>query len=126
MDDAEDRMVSAAGPFYTTPALARWLDVPPQTLDDRVRNRQLLGLPSREGPLFYPAAQFLKDRTTVPGLEKVLDTLAVGVNDPWAWSLWLAGSTQGEGGPTGWQLLRRGDADTGLAAARSTADSWSH
>lgn len=79
-DDSEERRLAAAAPFYDATALARWLDIPSQDLEVRVRQRQLLGLPSREGLLFYPAAQFLEDGTAVPGLQEVLDTLAAGVD----------------------------------------------
>lgn len=121
MSDTEERMLQVAGPFYDTPGLVGWLGVTAQALDDCVHHRRLLGLPSMEGPLFYPTAQFLHDRTTVAGLKEALDILATGANDPWTWALWLAGSSGGEGSPTGWELLRRGDTAAVLGAARRTA-----
>jgi AcrR family transcriptional regulator len=112
------------GPFYPTTAVAKWLGITRQALDQRVRSRKMLGCPTADGgQRVYPVWQFTEDGQVISHLAAVLDTLHEGIDDPWTWATWLAAPVAGrfDGLPAYRWLAEGRDPEQVLLEARRTA-----
>jgi len=115
----------AAGPFYDTSGLGRWLGISRQAVHQRADRHAILGCPLEDGTTVYPVWQFLDTGATLPGLTEVLTVLSAGGDDPWMAALWLSAPNGQLDGATPAQWLRDGgDPAPVLAAARRTAAGW--
>jgi hypothetical protein len=117
------------GPFYTTRAVAKWLGISRQALDQRVKARKMLGCPTADGgQRVYPVWQFSDDGQPIPYLAEVLNTLHEGIDDPWTWATWLAAPVPSrfEGKPAYQWLVEGRDAESVLTQARRTAGRLAH
>lgn len=114
----------AAGPFYDTAGLARWLGISRQAIHQRAARHAILGCPLADDTAVYPAWQFLDNGATLPGLTTVLTALAGG-GDPWMAALWLGAPNDALDGatPADW-LSDGGDTAPVLEAARRVASGW--
>ncbi|CAN7354784.1 hypothetical protein LJR045_002055 [Microbacterium sp. LjRoot45] len=87
----------------------------------------LLALPTADGHTVYPSFQ-LDHGVIVEHLGDVLRTLHPGIDDPWAWALWLTGHpsspTPGFTPPSRVEQLRAGEGHAVLLAAEHTAHAW--
>lgn len=82
-------LAEVIGPCYSTDALcAEGISLEKQ--DRMVKDYQLLRLVSEDGIMAYPFWQF-KQGTLEPVefLPSILSELAKGIDDTWAWALWL-------------------------------------
>lgn len=77
------------GPFYDTAGVATWLGLTRQAVHHRAKVGQLLGCPTVEGRIVFPAWQFRDDGSPVEHLADVLTTLRAGAVSPWTIALWL-------------------------------------
>jgi hypothetical protein len=121
--------MSQLGPFYTTRAVRTWLGITRQALDQRVRDRKVLGCPTANGgQRVYPTWQFTSTGDTIPHLREVLDVLAAGIADPWTWTTWLATPVPGrfDGKPAYRWLAERDDPAAVLAQAQRIASRLAH
>ena len=109
------------GPFYDTDGVMHLLGgVSKQAVHDRVRRHRLLALRTGSGRLVYPAAQF-DQHGVVPGLGRVLDVLVPDDVEAWMVASWLTTRDPALDARTPLDVLRRGDVDEVVAAARQIA-----
>lgn len=115
----------AAGPFYDTAGLARWLGISRQAVHQRAARRAILGCPLADDTAVYPTWQFLDNGIPLPGLVDVLAALAEGSDDPWMAALWLRSPNDALDSVTPADWLRDGgDTAPVLDAARRVAAGW--
>lgn len=115
----------AAGPFYDTAGLARWLGISRQAVHQRAARHAILGCPLADDAAVYPTWQFLDNGATLPGLAEVVAVLADGDSDPWMAALWLRAPNDALDGATPADWLRDGgDTVPVLEAARRVAAGW--
>lgn len=120
------RAAEVIGPCYDTGGLTSWLNISKQAVGKRRRRYQLLGL-QQNGLWAYPAWQFQPNaKVVITGLQRVLEQLAAGTDDSWAWALWMSARLPGQlDGKAAWEWLRDGGpADDVLVLARHDAASW--
>lgn len=135
-DDVADPMVAefaptnalteVVGPVYDSAGVARRLCISSDAVAERADQHQLLGCPTAEGTVVFPAFQFAADDTVLPGLELVVATMAEGTADQWQVALWMCTSSEQLRGRTPSEALRRGRAEAVLALATQTAARWAH
>jgi len=135
-DDIADPMVAefaptnalaeAVGPFYDSAGVARRLSSSSDAVADRAGQHRLLACPTAEGTVVFPAFQFAADGTVLPGLERVVATMAEGTTDQWQVALWMCTPSEQLRGYTPSEELRRGHAEAVLALATQTAARWAH
>lgn len=120
-------MAEAIGPCYTTDSIARVLDHTVEQVDMLIEGCCLLALTTSDGHVVFPAFQLHNGRM-VRGLPPVLRMLRKGVDDPWAWALWLNSNPPiVEGIPPGTSRMAQlidGEVDVVFLAAYRTAKSW--
>jgi hypothetical protein len=87
-----------------------------QAITKRVKDGSLLAVPGPNGKRSYPTFQFTGEGTVVSGLKAVLD--AFPSRNPWMVLNFLVNPQDALGGGKPIDLLRAGDADAVVAAAR--------
>jgi hypothetical protein len=120
--DEGSEWAGVVGPVYSTTALCRWLGITRQALAGRVQRRTVLRLETDEHDMVYPGFQFNEAKESLPGLSRVLTTLALGTDDEWTWAAWL--NTPDDDGLTHAQRLRRGEVEQLLPVAAHDARAW--
>ena len=113
--DAKARLIEQNGGVFKTEQVAEYLGITPQAVNKRRALRQLVGLTFRKRGYVFPAWQFT-DRGTVPGLEQVLLTLAD--HDEWMQNVFFINPNTRLGGRRALDLLREGEIQEVLDAAR--------
>ncbi|GLU88065.1 MULTISPECIES: hypothetical protein [Agromyces] len=100
------------GPFYSRATLLRDLAIAEAELDARIERAEVLRL-ERGGREFFPAFQFLGDRSTVPGLRQLRVALnpALDPDVDWSVTLWLCVRRDEFDGANAVELLRGGAFD---------------
>lgn len=120
-------MPRIVGPCYTPASIARTLHRNTDQIQRMVEAGELLALTTADGHTVYPSFQ-LDHGVPVEHLGDVLRILRHGIDDPWAWALWLTGHpsspTPGFMPPSRVEQLRAGEAQTVLLAAEHTAYAW--
>jgi hypothetical protein len=112
------------GPFYDGPGLAARLRVSIDELAHLSNAREILCTPSADGADLYPSFQFGPAGEPLPELGQVLDALDPQRRDPWGAALWLrTGATRFEGLAAA-DLLRKGDVERVVAAAKRDHANW--
>ena len=113
--DAKARLIEQNGGVFKTEQVAEYLGITPQAVNKRRALRQLVGLTFRKRGHVFPAWQFT-DRGTVPGLEQVL--LALADHDEWMQNVFFINPNTRLGGRRALDLLREGEIQEVLDAAR--------
>ena len=113
--DAKARLIEQNGGVFKTEEVAEYLGITPQAVNKRRTLRQLAGLTFRKRGYVFPAWQFT-DRGTVPGLEQVL--LALADHDEWMQNVFFVNPNTRLGGRRPLDLLREGEKQEVLDAAR--------
>jgi len=94
---------------------------------DATQEFELLALETADQMLVFPVFQ-VRDGHAVPGLPPVLGALREGIDDPWAWALWLNSTPPVVEGiapeVSRIKQLIDGEFDRVLRAAERTASSW--
>lgn len=108
------------GPSLNTRQVAELLGVGTrQAVNDRVRRRRLLALPTREGDLAYPVFQFDDRGRPYPALGPVLEAFAASGLSPYTIGSWLVTAQGALDGVTPVDWLREGrDPERLVTAAR--------
>lgn len=119
-------LAEAVGPFYGSAGVARRLSISSDAVADRAGQHRLLGCPTAEGTVVFPVFQFAADGTVLPGLERVVATMAEGTADQWQVALWMCTPSEQLRGHTPSEALGRGHAEAVLALATQTAARWAH
>lgn len=112
------------GPFYDTAGLAAWLGMSRQLIHSQMKTGKILGLKTTEGELVYPAFQFGPAGERLPRLPEVLKILASQLDDPWGNAIWLNTPVKKFDNHSAAELLRGGQAEQVLTAARRDVDRW--
>lgn len=111
---------AAAGPFYDTAGLVRWLDVSRQRIHQLAKHGDILSVLTGDGKsTLYPAWQFGPQGELLPGLKQVVDVLKPALASSWTIASWLNADTEDSDSPA--SLLRAGELDSVLSEARETA-----
>lgn len=113
--DAKARLIEQNGGVFKTEQVAGYLGITPQAVNKRRALRQLVGLTFRKRGYVFPAWQFT-DRGTVPGLEQIL--LAIADHDEWMQNVFFINPNTRLGGRRPLDLLREGEIQEVLDAAR--------
>jgi len=113
--DAKARLIEQNGGVFKTEEVAEYLGITPQAVNKRRALRQLVGLTFRKRGYVFPAWHFT-DRGTVPGLEQVL--LALADHDEWMQNVFFVNPNTRLGGRRPLDLLREGEKQEVLDAAR--------
>jgi hypothetical protein len=110
------------GPFYSANDIAAWRGVSRQNIHKlRSAGKLLAARPSNEKTLLFPAWQFGPEGQELPHLRDVVEQLGEAAPDEWAQALWLIQKTDRFGGRSAADLLKAGEIEHVLAAARSDA-----
>jgi len=112
---AKARLIEENGGVFKTDQVAEYLGVTPQAVNKRRALRQLVGITFRKRGYVFPAWQFT-DRGTVAGLEQVL--LALANYDEWMQNVFFINPNTRLGGRRPLDLLREGEIQEVLDAAR--------
>lgn len=112
---AEADLKEAGGAFSQEEVRVLLNGVSRQALEKRVKDGSLLAVPGPSNRRRYPAAQFTR-QGVVPGLKKVRDVLPT--RDPWAVLNFLVRPDERLSGRTPIDVLREGDVDLVVSAAR--------
>jgi len=112
---AEADLKDAGGTFKLEEVQKLLNGVSRQALERRVKDGSLLAVPGPSNRRRYPAIQFTRDGV-VPGLKKVQETLPT--RNPWAVLNFLVRADDRLGGRKPIELLRNGDVDLVVSAAR--------
>lgn len=91
-----------------------------QRVDRRVKERTLLAVPGPSNRRLYPTIQFNRDGSVVDGLKPVLEALPT--RNAWAALNFLARPEPRLDGRTPVDLLKQGEIDIVVAAARRVAE----
>lgn len=113
--DAKARLIEQNGGVFKTDQVAEYLGITPQAVNKRRALRQLVGLTFRKRGYVFPAWQFT-ERGTVPGLEQVL--LCLANHDEWMQNIFFINPNTRLGGRRPLDLLREGEIQEVLDAAR--------
>ena len=111
-----DRMLRLEGGVLTAEEAARGLRLTRQAVDKRRKAGRLLALPLGRRGFAYPAWQFTRGGT-LPGLERVL--AAFEERDPWMQAVFLLSPDPRCGGRLPLSLLRIGEVEPVVRAARA-------
>lgn len=126
-EQAGSHLAAAIGPCFTVEGIARALHRSPRAVLALVEDSCLLALTTADDYVVFPAFQLHNGRL-VRGVPPVLTALRTGVDDPWAWALWLNSTplvVEGIApGVSRIQQLIDGEAEIVLRAAERTAWSW--
>jgi len=122
LPDAGAAWGPVVGPVYTTASLRRWLGMSRQAINQHVKEHRILRLVTSDNRSVYPSFQFDAAGGRLPHLRDILDVLATGVDDPWAWASWL--NSPDSHGDTNVQHLFNGDWQLVLDDAKETAIAW--
>lgn len=115
------------GPFYDTAGLMAWWAVSRQAVNQRVKDRKLIAVPTDDSPrrILYPAWQFQPSGSLVPGVAQVLQTLAPARWDPITTAGWFMGPGDDLDGLSASQWLLAGrPVDAVVASARRDVTTW--
>ena len=127
-DDASggdcDALDDLIGPFHDAAQIARRLRVSVDTVMVLVRRNELLACPTAESMLVFPTFQFAADDTLLPGLGRIVATLAHGTADGWQIALWMRTSSDQLRGRAPYEALQRGHGDAVERLAAQTAARW--
>ena len=115
MNIAEADLKEAGGAFKPEEVQKLLNGVSRQALEKRVKDGSLLAVPGPSNRRRYPAIQFTRDGV-VPGLKKVQEALPT--RNPWAILNFLVRSDSRLGGRKPIEVLRNGDVDLVVSAAR--------
>jgi hypothetical protein len=115
MKIAEADLKEAGGAFRAEEAQRLLNGISRQALEKRVRDGGLLAVPGPGNRRRYPTIQFTQDGV-VPGLKKVREALPT--RNPWAILNFLVRSDERLGGRKPIDVLRDGDVDLVVSAAR--------
>ena len=110
------QLLEQFGGVFGVSEVAELLNLSRQAVDKRRRSGQLIGLTRGRRGYVYPAWQF-DDGKTLPHLEEVLDALSE--HDPWMQLLFFVNPNDRLDERTPLDLLRSGQPDRVLVAARS-------
>jgi hypothetical protein len=113
--DARARLIKQNGGVFKTEEVADYLGITSQAVNKRRALRQLVGLTFRKRGHLFPAWQFT-DRGTVQGLEDVL--AALGDHDEWTQNVFFINPNTTLNGRRPLDLLRQGEVQEVLQAAR--------
>lgn len=108
------------GPVYRQADVARLLGRSKQAV---AQNPRLLRLEMRSGRIGYPVFQF-DGRAVLDGIGDVVEILTAAATDPWTIASWLRSPKSAFDGREPIELLRDGDVEPVVDAARSFAASW--
>ena len=112
---AEADLVEAGGAFTAEDAQRLLNGITRQALEKRVKDGSLLAVPGPSNRRRYPAMQFTQDGV-VPGLKAVQEALPT--HNPWTVLNFLVRSDERLGGRKPIEVLRDGDVDLVVSAAR--------
>ncbi|SLJ81111.1 hypothetical protein [Mycobacteroides abscessus] len=122
-DDA-NALDELIGPFHDTAQIAHRLRVSVDTVTALVRRNELLACPTAESMLVFPTFQVAADDTLLPGLGRIVATLARGTADSWQIALWMRTSSDQLHGRTPHEALQQGRSDAVERLAAQTATRW--
>lgn len=94
------------------------------TVTALVRRNELLACPTAESMLVFPTFQVAADDTLLPGLGRIVATLARGTADSWQIALWMRTSSDQLHGCTPHEALQQGRSDAVERLAAQTATRW--
>jgi len=106
----EDEVSAVLGPFYDESGLARRWGCTPDDVDRLRAERGVLGVPTDDGRVLYPAAQFVAGTDAspvpIPGLSAVLVALYEWHDGHLGHAMWLATPSPRLGGRPAYQHLQ--------------------
>lgn len=111
---AKQELLQAEGGVVSSEEAAQILGIKRQAVDKRRLNGKLIALPAGRAYV-YPVWQFNPGQT-IPGLEKVLQHLQV--RDPWMQTAWMINSNDRLNGRSPLELLREGNLEVVIDAAK--------
>lgn len=119
---AEDDAAWAAqlGPVYSTSDTARLLETSTESVE---QDSRLLRLEMRSGRIGYPVFQF-DGRTQIDGVGDVVEILTTAATSPWTIASFLRSPQPAFDGREPIELLREGNVEAVVDAARNFAASW--
>lgn len=109
------------GPFFVTASLAESLDISESEVLELANRGDILALRTAEDRVVYPAPQFGKDNSLLPGLRQVLEVLGAGGTDEWTAAQFILARNSKTGSIA--DRLRGGDLEGVLLAMHAVA-SW--
>ena len=113
---AQEDLRHAGGAFELGEVRSLLRGISRQRIDRRVREGSLLAVPGPSNRRRYPTAQFNPDGTVVEGLKQVCEALPT--KNPWSVLNFLVGPEARLGGRKPIDLLRAGDVESVVEAAR--------
>jgi hypothetical protein len=113
---AQDDLKDSGGAYDLEQVRSLLNGISRQMIDRKVREGSLLAVPGPSNRRAYPTVQFNRDGTVVPGLKAVYDALPTG--NPWAVLNFLVRPDPRLSGRKPIDLLKSGDVDLAVEAAR--------
>ena len=113
------------GPFYTAEDTREYVGFSAAEFEMRASRGDVLVLVTTDRFELCPAFQFGDARTLLSGLGAGLTELVPQLGVMWLAALWLIARTDHFGGHTAVELLRTGDVESVITAARRDAARWS-
>jgi hypothetical protein len=113
---AQADLRDAGGAFDITEVRAIMRGVSRQAVDRKIREGSLLAVPGPSNRRRFPTAQFSQDGSLLPGLKQV--QAALNYASPWAVLNFLVNPHDSLGGEKPIDLLRRGEIDRVVDAAK--------
>ena len=89
-----------------------------------VNQNELLACPTAEGMSVFPTFQLTADDTLLPGLGRIVATMAQGTADSWQIALWMRTPSDELHGYTPHEALQLGHNDAVAHFATRTAARW--
>jgi hypothetical protein len=115
--EANRRLIKENGGVFSTERVAEFLGITTEAVNKRRNACNLLGLMFRRRGYMYPAWQFDQERGTVPGLEETL--LVLAAHDEWMQNIFFISGNTRLNGRRPLDLLREGNIQSVIDAARS-------
>ncbi|TFD14624.1 hypothetical protein E3T42_11465 [Cryobacterium sp. TMT4-10] len=112
------------GPFYDGASLMRLLAISTEELDRASNAGEILRTRTADGTDLYPSFQLNASVERLAGLREVLTVLDPGLDDPWGDALWLTAVVRRFEGRSAAELMRNGELEPVLAAARQDRTTW--
>lgn len=113
---AEEDLRASGGAYDLAEVQSLMHGISRQAIDKKVREGSLLAVPGPGNRRSYPTAQFLDDGSVIGGLKELRDVLPT--KSPWAILNFLVNPEPRLNGRKPIELLRSGDVETVLDAAR--------
>lgn len=117
---SEQILAEAGGAFELKDVVLLLNNISRQAVDRRVQDNNLLAVPGPGNRRWYPTLQFTEQRHVVDGLKPVLDALPT--DNPWVALGFLSQPNDQLGGAIPIKLLKAGEVDRVVQAARGLSE----